>query len=102
MKAIQLLKEALRDGISQKDQAMAYKTMGDKYIFLDNTQASYSSIKQALTIKKTLSVSDEEEEIIWRHAYDMMGAVASSLEPEDANAGIRLYKEVIEFTDHPT
>jgi len=51
--AIQLLKAALRDGISPSDQAMAYKTMGDKYVLLDDIQASYSSIKQALTIKKT-------------------------------------------------
>jgi len=31
----------------------------------------------------------------------MMGLVASNIEPDDADGGIRLYKEVIEFTDHP-
>lgn len=100
-KAIELLKAALRDGISPSDQAMAYKTMGDKYVFLDDIQASYSSIKQALTIKRTLSVSEEEEKAIWYHAYDMMGIVAANMEPDDTDGGIRLYKEVIDFTDHP-
>lgn len=100
-KVIQLLKVALRDGISPSDQAMAYKTMGDKYVLLDDIQASYSSIKQALTIKKTLSISDEEEKNIWHHAYEMMGLVASNIEPNDAGGAISLYKEVIAFTDHP-
>ena len=75
--------------------------MGDKYALLHEFNESYSSIKQALTIKRTLSVSEEEEVVIWYHAYDMMGLVASNIEPDDADAAIRLYKEVIEFKDHP-
>lgn len=100
-KAIQLLDAALRAGLSPSDQAMAYKTMGDKYVVVEDIPASYSSIKQALTIKKNLTVSAEEEKIIWLHAYDMMGIVAANIEPDDATEGIKLYDEVIEFTDHP-
>jgi len=100
------LEEALRDGIPPEDQAKTYYFMGNKYILDDyNFQSSYNSYKKALTIRKTLNVSsesDEEKKIVWQHAYDMMAMVARKIKPDNVDEAIRLYKEVIEFTDHPT